>query len=52
MKTLNKDTVPTLALFTPDAPNSPVVLPYAPTDSDILNAINSKGMPGPALNGR
>ena len=44
METLHKDAVPTLALFTPDSPNRPVVLPHDPSDSDILNALNSNGM--------
>lgn len=41
MKRLNEDVVPTLAIFSPDDPSNPVVLPSHPSDADILSAIDS-----------
>lgn len=44
MQSLSQTTVPTLALFSPDAPANPIVLPQHPSDADILDAINGKRM--------
>jgi thiol:disulfide interchange protein len=42
MQSLNENAVPMLALFSPDDPANPTVLPHQASDADILNAIDGK----------
>ncbi|MEL6109547.1 MAG: hypothetical protein AAFU85_26355 [Planctomycetota bacterium] len=42
MQSLNQSRVPTLVLFSPQTPDSPIVLPQDPSETEILDALDGK----------